>query len=149
MTFLDEGFSPASDEWGIAILNRFKQQVGECRKDDCLIDTEGNFYITVRAEAGRYYAKTTYQMPDSDYESGFEQRTDIQPLYDTGCGCLPKQKPCWCEEEAQHRVTFEQVFIQNVDGLLILLDRDGNPILDRNGEAILVHKYKQTAETGE
>ncbi len=143
ITFEDEGFDPAVNNWLVDILNKYHQKVGQVTKDECLIDTEGNFYITVRAESGKFYAKTIYQLPDGDYEEGYGQQVDIQPLYEAGCSCIPKLKPCYCEEETTHKVTFERVTIQNVDGVYILLDRDGQPILDRNGDAILVHKYKQ------
>ncbi len=142
VTFLDEDFDPAANDWAVEIQNEYGQKAGMITKEESLIDTEGNFYITVRTQAGKFLAKTTYLLPDTDYGTGYGQKTDIQTLYDTGCGCLPRLKPVCCEQETEHRVIFEEVNLRNVDDLYILLDRDGEPILDRDGNAILVRKFK-------
>jgi len=141
--FLDEDFNPAIHNWKVEFLNRYGQKVGETGREESLIDIEENFYITVRAEDGKIYAKTTYYPADGDFESGHSQQTDIQPLYDTGSECLPRLKPCWCEQETEHRVQFEAVNVKNAEGLYVLLDRDGEPILDRDGQPFLLHKFNE------
>lgn len=143
VTFNDEGFDPIENDWAVELLNAYGQKVGEATKEQALIDTEGRFYITLRAMSGKYFARTSYQMPDKDFETGHGQQTDIQVLYDTGCGCLPRLKQPCCETDTEHAVTFERVNIQNVEGLLILLDRNGDAIIGSDGNTILVHKFKQ------
>lgn len=136
-------FLPDEDPWTITLRNEFRKL--DITKDDCLVDEEGNFYITTRARLGKTFVTTAVSIPDSDYEGEYRQETDEQFLYEPYC-TLPDHLTGFCRHE--HWVTFTRVWTGSVndDGYMMLLDRDGEPILDRDGNPIYVRKYKNEEE---
>jgi len=135
-----EDFLPDEDPWTVTLRNEFRKLA--ITKDDCLVDEENNFYIAVRARIGKTFATTVCGIPDTDYEDGYRQETDEQFLYEPYC-TMPDYVKGYCRHE--HWVTFTRVWMSGVndDGLIMLLDRNGEPIHDRNGYPIYVHKYRK------
>lgn len=134
-----EGFDPKTDPWLLQLRNEFRKL--PITKDDSLVDEEGNFYITVRARIGKTFVTTTCGIPDGDYAGGYRQETDEQFLYEPYC-TMPGYAMGYCRHK--HWVTFTRVWMTSVndDGLMLLLDRNGQVIHDRNGNPIFVHKYR-------
>ena len=134
-----DDFDPQADPWVLTLRNEFRKL--PITKDDCLVDAEGHFYITVRARLGRTFVTATCSIPDGDYADGYRQETDEQFLFEPYC-TMPDYAKGYCRHP--HWVTFTRVWMSNFndDGLIMLLDRYGQVIHDRNGNPIYVHKYR-------
>lgn len=136
-----DGFDQKTDPWDVVVRNQFHRVSLDINPDDCIRDTEGNFYFTfVDAPLGKYYATTTVNIPDDDYEDGYMVITDRQHLEDVGiCSCHKTPCQCACVTDGV-RVTFKRVFTQNLDGNEYLADMDGNFILTSDGKRIAFKK---------
>jgi hypothetical protein len=118
------------------VIDRFGRVFKEYAKKDFIRDTEGNYYFQMKdVLTGEYKAITTIGIPDEDFASGYQQRTDAQIfLHVNMMMCHPA---CGCRHKTDGMgVVIERVWSVSIDGEDYLADVDGNPILTSEGEKI-------------
>ena len=136
ITITASDFNPRSNPWSLRVIDRFGRVFKEYAKKDFIRDTEGNYYFQMKdVLTGEYKAITTIGIPDEDFASGYQQRTDAQIfLHVNMMMCHPA---CGCRHKTDGmEVIIERVWSVSIDGEDYLDDVDGNPILTSEGEKI-------------
>lgn len=141
ITITASDFNQRSNPWGLRIIDRFGREIQNLAKKDFIRDSEGRFYFDMKnVLTGEYKAITTIGIPDEDFTTGYQQRTDAQIfLHVNMCMCHP-MCGCHCTTDGME-VLIERVWTVNIDGGDYLAESDGTPILDSNGEKIYFRNY--------
>lgn len=141
ITITASDFNQRSNPWSLRVIDRFGRVFKEYAKNDFIRDSEGRFYFDMKnVLTGEYKAVTTIGIPDEDFTTGYQQRTDAQIfLHVNMCMCHP-MCGCHCKTDGME-VLIERVWIINIDGGDYLAESDGTPILDKNGEKIYFTNY--------
>jgi hypothetical protein len=136
ITITASDFNQRSNPWGLRIIDRYGRDFATYEKKDFLRDSEGRFYFDMKnVLTGEYKAITTIGIPDEDFTSGYQQRTDMQVFLHVNMQvCRPC---CGCHHKTDGmEVLIERVWSTSIDGEDYLCDCDGNPILTAEGEKI-------------
>lgn len=129
-----EGFSFEENDFSIAIKNRWGKTLISVSKDECFVDSDGDYYFTLEGLGqGAFFAYFTAVVPDNDYDKLTRSITDRQLLVTIGgCQCSSPTVVCQCE----HKVHYTLVWTANLDDGTYLVDKDGNFILTSDGKRI-------------
>lgn len=141
------GFSLDTDEWSIAILDRYNRMRYAIEKDECFQDSEGDWYFTIeQVRCGFYFARMTMAVPDADYDKLTRTVTDHRPLCAVGfCDChLPTPRHCHCTD---HKVQYQQIWTTDLDDGTYLCGEDGTLILTKDGYRIRMDTAKSISSS--
>lgn len=152
VTALMSGFDIDEDNMELVIKNRFGRVCYSYNAEDFFSDGQGGWYFVMpNAKNGTYTAYLTCYRGDEDFPMGAQRVTDVQTLVTVGdcsCDCCSMSCPCGCEDCGTEglEVRYERVWTVNfIDGCY-LADKDGNPILDSNGNFIRFINSKEQEE---
>ncbi|UKK52658.1 hypothetical protein [Prevotella sp. E2-28] len=125
----------SDNDFTIAIKNRWGKVLYEIAKEDCFVDSDGNYYFTMEnVPSGVFYAYFSGSIDDNDYEKSSRNVTDVQHLITIGgCDCKNYNNFGCCDSNI---IQYEQVWTVNIDGEEYLCDRDGNAICTSDGNKI-------------
>ena len=137
----DSEIDLSASEWTIKFVNRHGQKVGSVSKDDSFVDAEGNFYFTHNAHSGKIYALISVESADEDFASKKSVLNERSLLYATSCD-LHSRHDLFTRGNI---ISYERVWMKDVGQYIVLMDRDGTPILDRDGNAIYVRRYRRNS----
>lgn len=134
-----EGFNQKKDPWRVKIVDTFGRCSALLTPEDCIQDTAGRHYFLLPSvRTGKYYAVTSVDIPDEDYDDGYMTVVDRQPLIDVGM-CPSLRNACTHSTDGLE-VTFVRVMTRNIDDTLYLADINGNYIVDDAGKRIALLK---------
>ena len=138
-------FRLSEDGFEITVRDKYMRTVAHITKQDCLRDSQGAWYFTLRkVRSGWYYASFRAYREDEDFDSGRALYSDIQHLCTVGY--CDRHAPLFSDcGEGSHKVCYEQVWTASVGGEDYLADCDGNYIYTSDGRRIQF--LKETQET--
>lgn len=148
-----ENFLLTDDAFEIVIKDQYGRVVETFGKDDCLWDTDGNFYFALeKVRAGVYYAWFKGSYEDEDYTDQQATVADVQELLRVpgtvcGCPCQDAGKSLYCK---CHKAHYRLVTVVSIDGDDYLCGSDGKYILTSDGHRICFKndKRKQIRDMG-
>ena len=137
ITITASDFNQRRDPWHLRVIDKFYRVYADMDRKDFLRDSEGRFYFNMKdVSTGEYRAITMIGIPDDDFTTGYQQRTDAQVFLHVGLhGCQNRKCGCDCTTDGM-QVLIERVWSVSIDGEDYLCDCDGNPILTADGEKI-------------
>lgn len=75
-----EGFSQDSDDWQVTVLTKYGRIIAHLPKEKMTRAKDGWYFVLSALPAGEYIAVFKARVPDSDFEDGYRDVTDRQPL---------------------------------------------------------------------
>ena len=93
-----EGFSQDSDDWQVTVINKYGRVIAHFPKEKMTRAKDGWYFALNALPAGEYVAIFKARVPDSDFDDGYRDITDEQPLCRVSKGrCMPAtERYCYC-----------------------------------------------------
>lgn len=138
------GMSLADCGFAIVVRNGYGRVVFVADKQDLLTDSAGGFYFMMKSvAAGEYTSTITIEKPDINFDGAKQHIVDKSPL------CSVNSHGVWMSKQATDglAVCYERVWTVNIGEGVYLCDVNGNPILDSEGQPIMLSDQGSESES--
>lgn len=138
------GMSLADCGFSVVVRRQSGKVVYAGDKQDMLTDGAGGYYFCLKdMKAGIYYAKMTMEKTDINFDGSYQHVTDWSYLCTIG---YPEQRQHVPETDGL-AVCYERVWTVNIGEGVYLCDVNGQPILDADGQPIILTEQGQESDS--
>jgi len=144
VTAVGRGMTLADCGFAIVVRNSYGRVVFVAEKHDMMTDSAGGFYFMMKSVAAGVYRSTlTIEKPDINFDGSFQRIVDVSYLCSVGSVDTGRQ----LHETDGVAVCYERVWTVNIGEGVYLCDVNGNPILDSEGQPIMLQDQETEAES--
>lgn len=145
VTIVHADFLQSRDNYRVDLSWGFDGDGMTIPKSQMIVDEAGDTYMIFDSSKmqGQVKAVCTYDVPDTDMTSGYRTEVDIQWLCFVSSTACPRLA-CDCACGNDHHVKYERVYRGDTNTLFLNLRTSAQePILDKNGQQLRVHKSEE------
>lgn len=136
VTAVGRGMTLADCGFAIVVRNSYGRVTFVAEKHEMMTDSVGGFYFMMKSvAAGVYSATLTIEKPDINFDGSFQRIVDVSYLCSVGSVDTGRQ----LHETDGVAVCYERVWTVNIGEGVYLCDVNGNPILDSEGQPIMLN----------
>ena len=144
VTAVGRGMTLADCGFAIVVRNSYGRVVFVAEKHDMMTDSVGGFYFMMKSVAAGVYTSTlTIEKPDINFDGSFQRIVDVSYLTSVGSVDTGRQP----HETDGVAVCYERVWTVNIGEGVYLCDVNGNPILDSEGQPIMLNNPEPEVAT--
>lgn len=144
VTAVGRGMTLADCGFAIVVRNSYGRVVFVAEKHDMMTDSVGGFYFMMKSvAAGVYSATLTIEKPDINFDGSFQRIVDVSYLCSVGSVDTGRQP----HETDGVAVCYERVWTVNIGEGVYLCDVNGTPILDSEGQPIMLSDQGSESES--
>ena len=136
VTAVGRGMTLADCGFAVVVRNSYGRVVFVAEKHDMMTDSVGGFYFMMKSVAAGVYTSTlTIEKPDINFDGSFQRIVDVSYLTSVGSVDTGRQ----LHETDGVAVCYERVWTVNIGEGVYLCDVNGTPILDSDGQPIMLN----------
>lgn len=144
VTAVGRGMTLADCGFAIVVRNSYGRVVFVAEKHEMMTDSAGGFYFMMKSVAAGVYTSTlTIEKPDINFDGSFQRIVDVSYLTSVGSVDTGRQP----HETDGVAVCYERVWTVNIGEGVYLCDVNGTPILDSDGQPIMLTDQEPEAES--